>query len=236
MKIKKNIITITIVSAIFLVIVSGCTTKVNEINPAQSDELDNYKEFLDSNVPITIKIDFGTNFKDEIIKLIEISKKNRKEDSENYDNHFVNRISDINEFYSPTVEINGFIRHSVMTDGYALDYCYTPIETQKSEEDNDFNYYTGITIIITRKGWIRDESVNQFEHTVKQGVEQGWGSLTEENLLYNKTSRQITAPIGDNSCLIICVPEKLNNCESLRDLAFEVIETAELVVVEDYLQ
>jgi hypothetical protein len=142
----------------------------------------------------------------------------------------VNRISEITEFYFPTIEIDGFELYSVAIFDSALVYIYARIG-----RDNDFGIGISgpdsITIFIDRTETLNEQGrVYTFAELVENSVEQGFDYHTESRMLHSPDSAIIVAPWGDTS-VRIDVPQELNTYEFLRDLALRVIETMELVTV-----
>jgi hypothetical protein len=244
MKTKNTLLAITVITSILLITLCGCSSSTNEINPAQS--ADNYGEALDSYAPLQINVNAESSFKDELIRLIGISKKYDEKhgdinviNDDYYDD--INAVNDgdyaileINEIILPTIDIDGYVPYGFSISRQRISYFYVSADVQKKENENKFNYNTGIQIMVTRPGWVRDESVNQFEFLKEHSTRY---VLTKDNMLYEEYNEGtkgglVYAPMGENSCLMVLVPQKLNTYEYLRDLAFEVIETAELVNVE----
>ncbi|MCL2200672.1 MAG: hypothetical protein FWB75_04745 [Oscillospiraceae bacterium] len=83
----------------------------------------------------------------------------------------------------------------------------------------------------SRHGYSPDEV---WQIVSEQMLEFG-GVLTELGMIYNSDANQIRSRIGD-TYFSIRVPDRLNNYEFLRDLALEVIERSELIVIDHPLE
>ncbi|MCL2071721.1 MAG: hypothetical protein FWH07_05750 [Oscillospiraceae bacterium] len=244
MKLQNKFYAIVVIIAMLLATLSGCAESENngtvapQADEAQADiadevQLDMSDKETDSACFAPLMIENVDDFRSELLKHFELSRTVGKED-ENYWVYSANKIADIKKFYFPTMEIDGYELYRVDVGENATQYYYVSTQLLKDSEDFWLSASPRIEIFISRPGWIKDTSVDQFESLKEQTREQGPSYLIEDNIIYNKADWEseghIYTPIG-NSVLGISVPEELDDYEFLREIALRFIETAELITV-----
>ncbi|MCL1807869.1 MAG: hypothetical protein FWG31_09235 [Oscillospiraceae bacterium] len=176
---------------------------------------------------VEIPIGEGAVITEEVLKLIETSKKIRKGD-EDYALFSEHELSKIKEFYS-------LDKFSI--EGYELGSAFVGSASFMFQYFRDKNKTTGmygrIVIGIDRQDWIdanlpdTDLLKYQLERQDPKSVR-----LTEDDMLYFVNADLIIARLG--RIAITIQPHMLGEMsyEELRDLALRVIESAELVTVK----
>jgi len=238
---KITITTLAVLSAI----ICGCTLQTAD-NITHHDDVEEIHGFVDESFYISL-IDSDTDLIGELInqdnRMEIIGQRNIQpehmtraeiEDDHDYRKYSLQKVSDLTEFYNlENFKIAGYQLDSIVifVDGYVFQFI--PIE---SLNNDDF---------IMRSSSVVSISMPRLENTVgsptaeellrvwtNQAETQGYGYLTEDNMLYKEYHSSISTIMGD-TVLYITVPDYLNTYEYLRDLAFQVIETAELVNVAE---
>jgi len=232
-----NRITAFLIIATSIFALFGCTKEEHSPKKSEPGHLTpeyNENEATQSGLMVTlaslsIRNPDSGNFKDELVKQISSSKTANWADEE-YSKHFINNIPRINDFYYPTLKIDGYELFCVEVTPYAFNYYFAPSEEFKKEEWYHFMYDTGILIQIRRL--YHPDFIGSLDPIIEQFDEQGKSYIYQDGLIYRECNNNIYMQIG-NTRLSISVPDTLNNFEYLRDLAFQLIETAELVIIED---
>ncbi|MDR2532137.1 MAG: hypothetical protein LBC82_04770 [Oscillospiraceae bacterium] len=228
MKIKKCILSAFVFMAISFAFFCGCqSAKVNDKNttPFLPEKEETYEEHNDpvpigDPAPLTIWIEKGTDFKEKIIEHINIAK-NPNENNDIYNVYPSNRISNLTEFYL-SIKIIDFELFCVSISEYGFIYYYAPVEKLRQREEYSFSNTDGVEIVIERSDSKIPTNLNK--------IAQGNSKLTDDNFVYDGNN-QIWGQIRD-TVFRITVPNNLNNYEFLRDLAFRLIETSEVVDVQ----
>jgi len=205
MKNLKTIVAI-IATTLLLAMLIGC-----------SDE----PEYSAHSVPLMFDVDENTNLKDVILNEIHASKTVDR-NHEDYGMYSEHKISDIEEFFVPTIEFEGFELFSMFFDEAGFVYEYAPIERA---ENYAHHYETGYQIRIGRPGYQKKSTPEVLE-----GLAQEDDTYSEEKG-FVQSGYSIYTQIGD-SILRVDVPYELADYEYLRDLANQVIKSAEKVDVE----
>jgi len=146
--------------------------------------------------------------------------------------------AEIQKFHFPTVEIDGFELHRIDITVEEFLFLYAPTNPCDEPLSLDGQYVAcccWVYITIDRLcnfGLSPTEIFNELIERTHQH-EQGIRHLTDDNMIYSEVFGDLTALSGD-MLITIRVPwgSELNNYEFLRNLAFEIIETSELVVVD----
>jgi hypothetical protein len=219
---------VVLIVTISLMILSGCS-KNNNSSDTNSDCALSY-------LPFSIQVNKESNINDEIIRHIFYSKTIVEGKEKNNDSLYLrNRISEIKEFYNlDKIKSDGYELYLVTITGSGFSYYFvSTVDLKSAEEHNNLLNGEIITICIDRpSGWDNTSDLEEvFEIRLKQAENQGWGYLTEDNMIYSEENGDIFSRMN-NTMIAISVPKKLNKYEYLRDLAFEVIKNAELVNVE----
>jgi hypothetical protein len=180
--------------------------------------------------PVDIWVSDNSDLRGAIADEVNVSRAMSAAEHRANGNRKYHRVSEITEFYFPTVEIDGFELYSVAIFDSALVYIYASIE-----RDNDFGIGIGgdkgIIISMGRPEWYEAYGItDHFSDEARDAHKEGWGYLTESGMIYAPNFSNIVARLGDTS-VRIDVPQELNTYEFLRDLALRVIETMELVTV-----
>jgi hypothetical protein len=215
----KSFLGIVLSVALAMVSLVGCGNKVENVQRG-------------SNLVagIVISANENTNFREAIANEVNASRAMSSAEHRADSGRSANRVSEITEFYFPTIEIDGFELHSVAIFDSAIFYMYAPIEIVGYVEIA-VGAERVVTIGVGREEWSEERGVvNLFDDVVRDAHREGWGYLTESGMMYFQDSRNIVAPWG-NTIVRIDVPQELNTYEFLRDLALRVIETMELVTV-----
>jgi hypothetical protein len=169
------------------------------------------------------------NPRQAIINEINISRSmSRSEHQENGNNFVANRISEITEFYFPVLEIPEFelIRISMGSAGFI--FHYAPID--KSVVCPYYYDEIGIEVKISRPDF-------ELPRTFEQFVEINGLLLTADGFAYDEWSN-LCAIDGEINGVHFTVTssQAFADYELLRDIALQIIDTAELVDVEQELE
>ena len=181
--------------------------------------------------------------KNEIIRHIHIARsidwEKENEESphefrgEYYQMYWMFNTADITEFYFPTKIIEGYELGGVSVYEDTLVFYYAPSDELNQDTEYWVNPFTTITMWIQRTG--NDVASDPLKPIINQLEEQGREFLFEDNLVYEKCINAINGQIGNTRYSFrLSVPDKLNNFEFLREVCFEISDTAELVIIEDY--
>jgi hypothetical protein len=184
-------------------------------------------------VGTTLFVSENGDLREAITNEIEMARtmnRNELERNSNASNHDVNRVAEITEFYFPSIEIEGFELHNAAIFDSTLIFTYAPLNTTRDV----VSIVPTIRIFVGRPEWDRKQGGDIFHDTVRESVESGFGRLTESGMMYAEDGL-IFARLGDTT-LRIDVPAELNRYEFLRDIALQIIDTAELVDVEQELE
>ena len=235
-QVTKIIITV-LFTAILFISLSGCNKKTeflpydgqhNNEQIIENNQIIMPNVSYNNNVPLEIMNNYENNFKNEIIHLIRESKTITKE-HEMYQYYAYNKISDITEFYFPTIKIDGYELYRILIDQWTCIYYYAPIKELKKESEYVFTFETGILLGINRPYWLdnADPLKPEIENREIQNIEY----LFKDDLLYTQSQNSIMGLIG-NTSFNIYVPNKLNNYEFLHELGLKISETSEMIVVD----
>jgi hypothetical protein len=167
------------------------------------------------------------NFKTTIVKDIYASRNMTNDQSQSGS---INKLAEINEFYFPTIKIDGFELVSVNINEWRFFFRYKPINPGAEFLDRNGNYMfcynSGIQVAISReKGW----------SPLTPGNSQMAGHIIKDNLAYSAFAgfgNDVYGEIGDTWFRII-MPEKLFTHDFARSLALDLISSAELVNVDE---
>jgi hypothetical protein len=255
----KKFLPAIIIIATFLTLI-GCLESSDEISPAQSsaaqtnrvdistqitsstsNDIETIRPDLESSrrrAPISVRVNQDGELKGGIINALDYEINDferRKRESENEISHSLQRVEEMPAFYSlDNFKIDGYkLYHANITEGSIL-YRFVP------EEEFGDEYVVslgGNNILLTIKRWewwepnARGNNICALDPIAAHARNPQWGSLTADNMLYNVN--EITAQLGD-TVFSIQVPARFVNYgyEYLRDLARQVIDSAELVDVQ----
>jgi len=221
MKKNKNVfIIIAIITTMFLMLCS-CS---NDTNTSENNESDPVPSF--DPAPLTIWIYESADLKSELLNKIESSRTFNEEDEE-HGVYTINKIYDIKEFYYPALEIDGFELFCIAISEAGFVFYYGPVDKLNGEETYHFSNHDGIEIIVERPEW-QLENVPYSLYDIARG---DGNTLTKDGFVHGGENH-IFGRIED-TIFRISVPKSQNNYDYLRDLAFQLIETAELVIIED---
>jgi hypothetical protein len=145
--------------------------------------------------------------------------------------------SEIPAFYSlDNLVIPGYELARALVGCSALSFTF--IAKHELESPHFVLATPGDAFYVSIRRWeIFDESMLSDPFGSRQAMEQGTGYMTEDNMLYTPRSRAVSALLGDTVFSVAIAPngnepDETNDLETLRDLALQVIETAELVRVD----
>jgi hypothetical protein len=177
---------------------------------------------------VSVYADTDGDFRSAIVNEIHATRSMNTRELQANGNHSANRIAEITEFYFPPAEIVGFELRRVIMSESSFGFSYIP------EEESNVSaaeYTEEIRVVIRRGEWYKEQNIDIFLTWVEQAQNESWGRLTEcGNMLYSEKHSLIVARMQDTT-IRIDVPPELNTFEFLRDLALQVIETAELITV-----
>jgi len=244
MKTKKSTFAMIIAVSMLLAIFSGCSESVNDeilngderatqpVNVQEHSETE--REIMRTPVPFGIEIDDFTDLEavvDEILEQIEIAEEISEGDEE-YGIYQIHRISDIEEFYVPTIEIDGFELRSVEVLGGAFLFYYVPTSSDGVGVDRYGAplFYLGLMIQLQIG---RTDGDVSFAKTIEEFAEvfNVDDLVIRDGFIYVEDNNLIAGLMGE-TWFDMRVPYSLNNFETLRDLATQVVDSAELVVVD----
>jgi hypothetical protein len=242
MKKLKSIFVIAIAITALFSLTSGCAEEPPaepgefeapgaepcDTGTTDAENLDDHEFSASYALPLFTVMNTGEgDFKEELVKQITRAKSAGKEDA-NYRTISEMNIAGLKEIYFPTITFDGYALAYVEISDLTCSYVYMPIEELKGEHYH-YSFDTGISI-----GMRRPEGVDLSDPLGpiwRQADRQGTGALTVDNLVYSPNINDIVAPIG-NVWVSIRFPDSMNKYEYLRDLCFELVETAELIVLE----
>jgi len=223
----KNTNIIAIITIVILTLgFAGCSTRVHgniehqNISVYEYANLENHSTHMRPS-PLEISRIEGKTFKDEILRHINAAKK-AKEGDENYYTYMWFEIPDI-KFYYPNIIIDGYEMYRVSISR-GLSYSYVPIE-----ELDKKNHTSVISMDM------RPSATTPF-HPQKIITQLNRDNLTDEHFYYDNNMDFITAQIDDTIFSVMvwnAIPNELNSYEFLRELCIQVMETVELVIVND---
>jgi len=216
MKKHRNILVCIAIITVLLLALYGCAK-------TSCSEIDAVKGSISSPItpPFSIKnIAEHSSYKDELVRHILASKTGTEKDA--YYGEW--KISDIKEFYYPTVIIDGYEICEVSISDAAFSFFYIPVGGTNFMRD------TGIIIDIMRPEYVdaSDPFGGKREILDRDTI----SYIDDGNMMYIKDMNDMTAIIG-NTLLCIRVPNRLNNYEYLHKLCLDVINNSELVTVGD---
>jgi len=234
----KNIKILTITTVLLAICLTACN--INDIAPETTQAETNENRESSSLVePIGIFDVEDGDFKRAILEEINLSKTISGDETQGYANHRIHKISDIEEFYIPNIEIEGFELRVVGITEREFYFQYSPINPNDEDLDMNGNYMfdfnSGVLMSIERpESWFNTSDSNEvFEERLEQVEQQGWGQI-KDNIIYSENLGYFSFQMN-NTIVKIRVLDSLNNYEYLRDLALQVINSAELVNVEHEL-
>jgi hypothetical protein len=214
-------------------------TNINQTkNISENDKTDNLEEDKYSShiSPLKIKSCNEYELKDEILNQIEFAKSDAGRSNGEYG---MNKVGDIYKFLYFAVKIEGYELYCVLVSEASLSYRYVPTEKLDDfrNEKAFLSMSPNINIKIYRQDWFDNAEV---AGTMKPKINE-WGDLNEDGVVYFEESRVMISQMED-TILSIILPdygvsdeEKKNDYEYLRDLAFEIIETSELTVLDNHI-
>jgi hypothetical protein len=234
----KNFKTITAVAVIISLMLSiGCSEKSapglenaeNRTDTVTADyEADHtYRTIM----PLSIMVSADGDYIDELISLVNTARIERANDTDDSYLYSQYELADIAEFHClKNLRIDGYQLYSITINSGVLEYIFASID--ELEQTHIRNV---LRILFTRPGWYADRTVNQFEATLEQATSQMTGYLTEDGMIYKSMHQSLIAQGRGNSTIQIMADTapKFNTYESMRDLMFEILRTAELVNVDE---
>ncbi|MCL1831735.1 MAG: hypothetical protein FWG45_02340 [Oscillospiraceae bacterium] len=230
MKTKKCFFT-TVVATLLLVSLGGCS----ELQRNESDSSLAVDRVEASYAPLVIlgsdrnaeKVDF----KNELVAAIQSSRSMSKND-ERHGTYSINKISEITEFYFPTHEIDGFEMSCLGVLSGAFTFDYAPLNPTDEMLDKNGNYCfsmdSAIQLSIVREGAFDDIPSPPTLGSIARGGGEIRGDFVYDDSPYHTL---IAGLIGD-TWFYMYVPKELNEFETLRDMANQVVKSAELVKVK----
>jgi hypothetical protein len=201
-------------------VLSGCAA-YKESAPHSAPEAFDEERIARSVASVVINLEDAeiSDFTAAIIGEINTSRSMSEAEHRDHGNYRSNKIPEITEFYSP-IEIEGFVLSSVSISEHGFAYYYYPVDMDK--DATLFFHHIGIEIVIER---LKSRAVLA---TLTEIATVNNSTLTEDGFVYDPGN--ILAPI-DDAIFRISIPVSLDTPDFLRDLALQVIETAELVTV-----
>ena len=234
---KNNQIISILLIAILTITAAGCAetapteSDVAQLNQEKTDEVLDYEEEPVPHVDtaLIMWLDEVDDIKSELINEIENLRKAGGD---------IDKISEITKFYYPVIEMDGFELFCFSVDEAGFVYYYASIDPDKKENvfkagEYFFSDKTDIEIIIERPESRLFDGDDIIDY-LKELAEIDNVSLTEDNFVHTSQYNSIFGQIGD-TIFRITVPDKMNDYETLRDLANQLIKSAELVNVQQEL-
>jgi hypothetical protein len=175
-----------------------------------------------SRMPMEVFADGNTGFRDAIINEVSVARSGSADVR-----HASHKVDEITEFYFPHVEIRGYELRSVGILEGVMFFNYAPIGVDSISA----RLKDDVISVHVRCAERFDPSVeDHFRTESEYRISRGYGYLTESGMVYDREQGNIIARLG-NTSIRIDVPQHMNSYETLRDLALQVIESAELVRV-----
>ncbi|MDR2590134.1 MAG: hypothetical protein LBC71_04010 [Oscillospiraceae bacterium] len=203
---------ITMLSILFLLIHSNIIQEHNN------------NELSRESAPLVIWVNDNIEFEEKLINYI-YSIKNQNEDNMQTSDFSINKISDINNFYTP-IYINKYKLICVAISEHGFVYYYMPNNILLKEQS--FSNFIGIEIVIERRDLNSNDIVNYLKEIAQEDV-----FYTEDGFVY-KEDNHIYGQI-DKTLFRITVPDDLCDYVIMRDLAFQLKKNAILIDVESRL-
>ncbi|MCL2036362.1 MAG: hypothetical protein FWG83_03115 [Oscillospiraceae bacterium] len=208
-----------------VLLLNGCS----ETNNSKIDVLQEVSEDLGESIAcfspwVSVLIKDSIDFESEIINRIKIPPETDDSDGD-YHLYFTNEIGRISSFYNlVNLKIDGYTLNKADINKQNFIYYFESIE-EKVESSS-------ILVTITRQDWnvTHYPKIDPYERILETIMFGADTYLTEDNFVYYESANRILAQIGD-TIFTISVPEHLADYEYLRDLAFDLIKSAELVKV-----
>jgi len=245
---KKTILVVMITTLILLSILSGCSNKTQ-----LSDE--------PCAAPVSVVIADGDNARDAVTREIRKAKSMTQDEHMGYSNYLSNNVSEIKEFYSlDNLKIDGYELQSVSIAASSICFNFASIEAKKDvssnfiqigvvrtdwehkenflkdgaaqAEEQGWGYLTADNMLYSEKHGLLEAELNDTFIMIQ--LPQGYSQHVIDGII---KERDRLAEDEFQSALDYAeeanrVSKELNNYEFLRELAFRVIKTAELINVE----
>jgi len=174
---------------------------------------------------IRVPVEEGKIYKEEVLKLIDFSKTINPE-NDHYHLFIDNNLTQISEFYSlDKVSIENYKFGEAFITPTNFIYQYFLIQ-EKSETS-----YSRINITITRQDWV-DTNLPDTDLLMDalENYDQGVVEITDDDMLYFKTSKIIVARLGRTDISIQAWGQTLSYLQ-LRELVLDIIEKADLIAI-----
>ena len=179
--------------------------------------------------PIVIRFDDVAKSRDNPLKAIldevNISREMSKAEHDSYGNYHSNKITELEEFYFPVLEIDKFELTGIAIDAAGFGYFYTPIN-----RDNDYHHLdSGIELRIGRPDYVYTTT---FEEKVKiNNLE-----IKEDGFAYHEWT-EFCAVCGEINGVWFDITANISfaDYEYLRDIALQLVKNAKLVDVKQEL-
>ncbi|MCL2816947.1 MAG: hypothetical protein FWD39_00985 [Clostridiales bacterium] len=221
----KKIFSVIFIAALLFAL-CGCGA-AEDTGPDEFQNGDEFPNGIEEMSLVIKNIDDGS-YKAALIKEINLSKTAREEDAR-FGVYAQNEISDIQEFYYPSVKIDGYDLYCVEVSKSSFHFYFAPVEELNKEQEYFYTLKTGILITIRRPGYV--DAADPLRPLIEQLNQQGKDYLAEDNILYIQSHNDITAQIF-NTWFGVRMPDELNNYDYLRALCFNIIDSIEVVVLE----
>ena len=239
MKNKKNLFPIFISLSITLAILSGCSGTGNK-NSSKTEIEEEYKRGYYVNW-VDIPVGDEQSFEDEVVGIIE-DYQDMDEGDEDYGLYSGNEIENISKFYSlDKLQLDGYELYSASVSSEVFLFYFAPIEVMQKHTDDIIVDGSFITIQIKRPEQFTvvdrfQDVIEQIEATDKVLEREQSYYLSEDGILYEEEAMLIYAKLDDTIFSIQLISELGRNYEYMRNLVFQVIESASEVNVEESIE
>jgi len=233
---KYLFISLITMSILFLVLYGCAKSDKSGLNVADTNADSNTDDIYHSWNSSFLIDDIGeeSNFKDVILRHIKDSRTATRE-NENYSAYRQTKLSDMQEFYYPSLTIEGYKINQVNIYDDTYFFYYVPVdESKRMQEEYMFDSPDkGLIIGISKTEYADPSDPLKF---FRDDLDKGNTSyIAEDNWIYLEFNKLIMMQI-DSTWLMIRMPDKLNDYEYLRGLCKELLETTELINVDKALQ
>jgi hypothetical protein len=200
-----------------LILLAACGAEMPAINPENNEDDTEPSNCGSSVPPIELWVISTPNFKNELIKQFSS----------------LHSASGVKGFYYPAIEFDGLELYYAEGGENALFFSFGPVGITKKAGSYHFSYETNVEIVIeipeNRHIDYRDKDIDEYLRIIARDNSY---AFTEDGFVYKAGDSMIMGGINGRTFRLE-MPKHMTDYESLRDLAFEFIETAELITIGD---
>jgi len=186
MKTRKIIVIAAIITTLSLMFLNGCSDE------SQMNEYQTNKAL--SIAPLSFEINDSENVKDMILKKLHKIRDMTEEEYITKSNYSSNKVIELEEFYTiDSLKFDAYELQNVTISETLINFRFDTIQNE-----GNISLYIGI------RRTDHESTSKFFNNAVEQAEEQGWGYLTDDNMLYSENGSLIV-PFMD-TCILISAP------------------------------